>query len=94
MEAPQPAAFLGLPFELWVMIFMAALAAYAAVVATRRKRQSFATLGDHEPYEGPELEASAHPDPAGDDLARANARETTPDVNSPSIAATQPKSRR
>jgi hypothetical protein len=79
MEVPQPAAFLGLTFDVWVGIFMAALAAYAAIVLARRKRQSFASLGDHEPYEEPGAEAPGHPAATANDP---DTREPAPTMKS------------
>jgi hypothetical protein len=59
MKVPEAAAFLGQTFDVWVGIFMAALAAYAVVVMARRKRQSFASLGDEKHYEEPHMETAA-----------------------------------
>jgi hypothetical protein len=93
MQVPQPAAFLGLPFELWVMIFMAALAAYAAVVATRRKRQSFVSLGDEKHHVEPHMETAADWAEAKNALSP-EALESGPPVKSPPIASSQPETRR
>jgi hypothetical protein len=95
MQVPQPAPFfLGAPFEIWIFIFMAVLATYAVIVLARRKRQSFASLGDHESHEETDVEAATHSATAEEATDRARKDTPTPAVNSPSIANTQPETRR
>jgi hypothetical protein len=94
MQVPQPAAFLGLTFDVWVFVFMAVLAVYAVIVLARRKRKSFASLGDDEHYEeptileGPVDAATTEHDP---NLANARALETA--ANAPPVSRAGPETR-
>jgi hypothetical protein len=95
MQVPEAAAFFGQTFDVWVGIFMAVLAAYAVVVLARRKRRSFASLGDHEPYEEPDV--NARPPgaaPMEHDPARADTRALEMVTGDQPLPGVRPETRR
>ena len=94
MQVPQPAAFLGLTFDVWVFFFMAVLAVYAVIVLARRKRQSFAALGDDEHYEEPViLEGPSDAATTEHNPSRANAPTVERAVGDPPLSRAGPETR-
>jgi hypothetical protein len=92
MQVPQPAAFLGLTFDVWVFVFMAVLAVYAVIVLARRKRKSFASLGDDEHYEEPTI-LEGPVDAATAEPNRANARALETAADAPPVSRAGPETR-